>query len=96
MAGQMTRSRAIIIVLPLRVFFADGMIPFFGRYGSTDVHDTTSGSADSGIGLYLLLLDDNQNMLKMWSACFVVFDWFSVVFFCMRWLFTSMIKNSYT
>lgn len=52
------------IILPLRDFFADGTIPFFGSNGSIDDHDTTSGSADSGIGLYLLLLDVDQNMIE--------------------------------
>ena len=67
-------------ILPLlRDFFADGTIPFFGRYGSIDVHDTTSGSADSGIGLYLLLLllEESQNMIENMVR---LFRRFSLVF----------------
>ena len=68
-------------ILPLlRDFFADGTIPFFGRYGSIDVHDTTSGSADSGIGLYLLLLllEEDQNMIENMVRLFRRFSLFFV------------------
>ena len=66
-------------IIPLRDFFADGTIPFFGSNESIDVHDTTSGSADSGIGLYLLLLVD-QNMIENGVAMFLLVFTFYFVF----------------